>query len=177
MLGKVKTPLTLLVLVLMVAAAFVVGWRLATQPVPSTVEVEEGGKRSCKTQTVRPGDSLRLSQITVSVYNAGTIPGLAESTLTALVERGLLPGKTGNAPADVDTENTLLLDPRPDSAVVKLVKKQLKRPVEVRKLAEDLTAGVDVIVGDDTQGLRKGSPKKIEVKEATTVCVPRATLD
>lgn len=175
MLGKVKSPLTLLVLVLLVAAAFVVGWRLATEPVPPTVEVQEGRKRSCKTETLRPGDSLRMSQVTVNVYNAGTIPGLAESTLTELVERGALPGRTGNAPADVNTQKTLLLDPKPDSAAVKLVKKQLKRPVVVRKVAKDLTPGVDVVVGDNTQGLRNGSPKQVEVKVTTTVCVPRAT--
>lgn len=175
MLGKAKSPLTLLVLVLMVAAAFVVGWRLATEPVRSTVQAEDGRKRSCKTETLRPGDTLRISQVTVNVYNAGTIPGLAESTLTELVERGLLPGRTGNAPADVDAQKTLLLDPEPGSAAVKLVKKQLKRPVQVRKVAEDLAAGVDVVVGDKAQGLRKGSTKQVRVKAATTVCVPRAT--
>lgn len=178
MLGKAKSPLTLLVLVLMVAAAFVVGWRLATEPVPSTVvEADERRKRSCKPETLRPGDSLQISQVRVNVYNAGTVPGLAESTLTELVQRGLLPGRTGNAPADVDTQETLLLDPDPDSAAVKLVKKQLKRPVQVRKVADDLTEGVDVIVGDQAQGLRKGSPTQVQVKAATTICVPRATTD
>jgi hypothetical protein len=177
MLAKAKSPLTLLVLVLMLAAAFVVGWRLATEPVPATVEVEESRKKSCRTQTLRPGDFLRLSQVTVNVYNAGTIPGLAESTLSELVERGLLPGRTGNAPADVDTQRTLLLDSKPESAAVKLVKKQLKRPVQVRKIAEDLTAGVDVIVGDKSLGLRGGSTKQVKVKAATTVCVPRPTAD
>jgi hypothetical protein len=75
MLGKAKSPLTMLVLVLMVAAAFIVGWRLATEPVPATVEVEQGKKRSCKTETLRPGDSLQVSLVTANVYNAGTIPG------------------------------------------------------------------------------------------------------
>jgi hypothetical protein len=177
MLGKAKSPLTMLVLVLMVAAAFIVGWRLATEPVPATVEVEQGKKRSCKTETLRPGDSLQVSLVTANVYNAGTIPGLAESTLSDLVQRGLLPGRTGNAPDDLDTQKTLILDPQPDSAAVKLVKKQLKRPVQVRKVAEDLTAGVDVIVGDKSEGLRRGSPRQVKVKTATTVCVPRATAD
>ncbi len=177
MLGKAKSPLTLLVLVLMVAAAFVIGWRLATEPVPSTVEADEGRNRSCKTETLRPGDKLQLSQVRVNVYNAGTIPGLAESTLAELVQRGLLPGRTGNAPADVDTQKTLLLDPKPDSATVQLVKKQLKRPVEVRKVADDLSAGIDVVVGDKAQGLRKNSTKQVKVTAATTICVPRATAD
>jgi hypothetical protein len=177
MLGKAKAPLTLLVLVLMVAAAFVVGWRLATEPVPSTVTAEEGRKKTCTSQTLRPGDKLRTSQVTVNVYNAGTIAGLADSTQADLLSRGLLPGRTGNAPDAINTQQTLLLDPEPDSAAVKLVKKQLKRPVEVRRVADDLSAGVDVIVGDDTQGLRQGSPRQIEVKTSTTICVPRATAD
>jgi len=42
MLGKAKSPLTMLVLVLMVAAAFIVGWRLATEPVPAAVRTVPG---------------------------------------------------------------------------------------------------------------------------------------
>lgn len=170
MLAKLKTPLTLLVLVLLVGAALVVGLRLATQSFPPIGGTQE--EAACESLTLAAGDRLRTSQVTVNVYNAGTVAGLAEETQTALVEHGFLAGASGNAPEDVRTRGSLILDPDPRSAAVRLVKKQLKEPVRVRRVSADLAEGVDVVVGDDASGLRRSAPLGVTVQKATEVCVP-----
>lgn len=170
MLARLKTPLTLVVLVLLVAGALVVGVRLATQEIPAL-----GGSpddSACETQTIPAGDRLRSTQVIVNVYNAGTVAGLAEETQAALVERGFLPGTAGNAPEDVRTREILILDPDPRSAAVQLVKRSLEPPVGVRQVDEDLAEGVDVVVGDDAGKVRTSGPAAITVDEATEVCVP-----
>lgn len=170
MLARLKTPLTLLVLLLLVAGALVLGVRLATQEIPALDGSPDDS--ACETRTIPAGDRLRSNQVTVNVYNAGTVAGLAEETQTALVKRGFLPGTAGNAPEDVRTREILILDPDPRSAAVELVRRSLQRPVRVRQVEEDLAEGVDVVVGDDAGRVRTSGPLAITVDEATEVCVP-----
>jgi hypothetical protein len=170
MLDKVKTPLTLVVLVLLVVGALGLGLRLATEDVPPIGGPQD--ETACENQTIQAGDKLRTSQVTINVYNAGTVSRLAEDTQAALVEKGFLPGQAGNAPAGVRASGTLVLDPEPRSAAVRLVKKQLKDPVGVRRIDVDLAEGVDVVVGDDARGVRRGGPLSVTVYRATEVCVP-----
>jgi hypothetical protein len=169
-----RTPITLAVLVVLVVGGALVGWGLATQSVPSLSGSDD--KVPCKTVRLRPGAVLRISQVTVNVYNAGTVAGLAEDTQAALVDSGMRPGTTGNAPAEIESKRTLVLDPQPRSAAVQLVKAQFKTPVRVRKVGDDLARGVDVVVGDRTPKLRASGRSKITVDVTTEVCVPRASL-
>lgn len=170
-----RTPITLAVLVVLVVGGAIVGWRLATQSVP-TLSTSDDRVR-CKTVRLRPGDQLRITQVTVNVYNAGTVPGLADDTLAELVDRGMRPGRTGNAPAELQTRRTLVLDPEPRSAAVELVKRQFKTQVRIRRVETDLGRGVDVVVGDRIPKLRNSVRSKIRVDAATEVCVPRASIE
>ncbi len=173
MLARLKGPVTLVVLLGLVAAALVYGIQLATESFPSFTTTTDDA--ACVRQSVEKGDKLKSSQITVNVYNAGTVAGRAEQTQEELVQKGFIPGTTGNAPEGTRARGTVILDPDRRSPSVRLVKKQLKGKVKVRKVEEDLSEGVDIVVGDRAKGVRNKAKVSIKVAKTTEVCLPAPT--
>lgn len=168
---SLKTPLTLVVLVILCVAGAALGWRLLTQDAPP---LDAGSARgtACKDRELDSGTKLKSSQIRVNVYNAGSISGLANTTMRSLSRRGFVAGVVDNAPAKTNAQNVVVLDPEPKSASVRLVAAQFKGDVDVRKRADDLSDGVDVIVGDDFQGIDADAKTSLSVQSNTNVCVP-----
>jgi hypothetical protein len=91
---KLRTPLTLLVLLLVLFGGAVYGWSA----------VVGGGSdaqspQDCSTRTLSPGGRLEATQVTVSVFNAGSVPGLATDTLKKLHKNGFELGVAQDASA------------------------------------------------------------------------------
>jgi LytR cell envelope-related transcriptional attenuator len=160
------SAITLVVLLLVLVVAALVGWRALTAPLPAD---EPATTASCAEQ-LRRGDVVRGSDVTVSVFNAGTRSGLASQTQQQLSGRGFLAGEVGNAPgALADVRGALVLAPSADDPAARLVARQLGRDVEVRATDDDLGPGVDVVVGDSFKKLVK-APQKLRARAAGSGC-------
>ena len=164
---RLRTSLTLMFLVGLLVAGSVVGWRLVTEDAPDL----RGGP-DCVNERVETETTLRSRQVRVNVYNAGSIDGLASSTMRSLSRRGFAEGVIGNAPANTKADNVLLLDPQPKSPPVRLVAAQFAGAVVVRRRADDLSEGVDIFVGNGFRGVDGAAKTSMTVRETTEECVP-----
>jgi hypothetical protein len=170
-----RTPLTLVALIAVLIFGLTVGWRLATEDVPSLRESTASSEPSCHMEELRAGSTLKAGQVTVNILNSGSTPNLAGDTMRALTKRGFEGGVTGNAPQGVRADSVLILDPDPDSSQVRLVAKQFAKRPDVKKSSEGDPAAVDIIVGNDfkaSSGIDKGAATSMKVKGTTDVCVP-----
>lgn len=172
----IRTPLTLLALIGVLIVGLTVGWRLATEDVPSLREsTASGSEPSCHMEELRAGSILKAPQVTVNVLNSGSTPNLAGDTMRALTKHGFEGGITGNAPKGVRADSVLILDPDPDSSQVRLIAKQFSKRPDVKKSSEGDPAAVDIIVGNDfkvSSGIDKNAARSMKVKGTTDVCVP-----
>ncbi len=166
-----RTPLTLVALAVLCVAGTVLGWRLLTQEAPG-IDVGSTRDAGCKDRQISSGAKLRSTQIQVNVYNAGSVSGLANTTMRSLSRRGFVAGVVENAPTKSEPPNVLVLDPEPKSPSVQLVVGQFKGEVEVRKRANDLSDGVDIILGDGFRGIDDKARTSLSVRSRTDVCVP-----
>ncbi|MGH3424318.1 MAG: LytR C-terminal domain-containing protein [Nocardioidaceae bacterium] len=168
--SHLRSTVTLCVLVAVFVVGTFVGFKLLTADVPSLAT--ESDTPTCKPRTIQSGAKLGAGQVTVDIFNASTSSGLAHRTLTDLEKNGFLPGEIGNAPESVKhIGNVLIATDDNSSAAVRLVKKQFRGKVKVRKPEEKLGAGVRVILGKKFKGVKKNAPKSITAKKATKVCV------
>lgn len=159
-----RSGLTLLALLLVLAGATVWGWRAFTAPLPVSEEAP-----ICEDTDVAAGETVTRDQVVVSVFNGSTRNGLAGATRDLLVERGFVAGETGNAPEP--SEKTVIVSDDPENPAVRLVKRQFRGA----KIAQgaSLGVGVSVIVGEDFDSLRGKQIKTVKAFDDTTFC--RAT--
>jgi hypothetical protein len=179
-LGHLKAPLTLVALIAILVVGLTVGWRLATEEVPSLRESTASSEPSCHLEKLKAGSTLKAGQVTVNILNAGTTPNLAGDTMRALTKQGFEGGITGNAPSGVRAGSVLILDPEPDSSQVRLVAKQFAKRPAIKKSSEGDPAAVDIIVGNDfkaSSGIDKNAATSMKVNGTTDVCVPAAPED
>ena len=170
----VTAGVTLLVLVGLVVLGAVVGWRALSASFPSSLSPSPSSP-PCRKQVVDAGQRLRSSQVTVSVFNAGSRPGLAERTLAALTARGFQAGDVGNAPSGAPVRKAEVWTTSKADAESRLVARQFGRRTKVHLTKVDLGPGVDVLVGDGFHGLVK-APRKLRVHKPEKVCVPVGPL-
>ena len=159
-----RSGLTLLTLVLVLAGAAAWGWRAFTAPLPVSEEAP-----ICEDTDVAGGETVTRDQVVVSVFNGSTRNGLAGATRDLLVERDFVAGETGNAPQP--SETTVVVSDDPDNPAVRLVRRQF-RGAEVAP-GQSLGVGVSVIVGEDFDSLRGKQVKTVKAFDDTTFC--RAT--
>jgi hypothetical protein len=163
--SRYRAPVTLLVLVLMMVGGVVYGWNAVTGGGGSS---ESTTPQDCSTRTLSPGGRLSADQITVSVFNAGTVQGLATETLTQLHGRGFEKGVAADAPAKV--HKVAIWTSTPDDPAVTLVAHQFKGKVKIVKTDSALGEGIQVIVGNNFNGLTKSAKTSIKVTEPAQVC-------
>ncbi|HET7357760.1 MAG TPA: LytR C-terminal domain-containing protein [Nocardioidaceae bacterium] len=166
------TGITLIVLCGFLVAAGVIGfkWLFAKAPSPTQL-VATPPVPSCTAQPFHRGSRIRSTQVEVSVFNAGTRSGLADSTMAALTHRGFHSGEVGNAPSDVSVRRAeVWTDVRGDPAA-RLVARQLGHHVPIRITKKSLGGGVDVIVGNRFHGLVH-APRSVKVRHTVRVCAP-----
>lgn len=166
----ITTTVTMLLLCGILVLGAVLGWRSLFAEVPSDAEDAEAG--SCATERLSAGQRLLSSRVRVSVFNGGTEPGLADTTLASLAKRGFKTGEVGNAPSDADVRRVQVWSTRKNDLGARLVAQQFGDEVPVKFSDEDLGPGVDVIVGN---GLGRLAPvtKAIRADKAQRVCVAR----
>ncbi len=166
-----RTPITLLVLLVVLLIAAWYGWTRISEPLPDPFAKAP----TCVTEQISDGGTLSRRQVVVNVYNAGSRDDLASKTLHDLTERGFARGTAENAPERLQVQFVLILDADPDAAAVTLLKQQFKGKVEVRDQPDLGDEGVDVVVGNGYHGLKKQAPTQVTVKSAQEVCVPETT--
>jgi LytR cell envelope-related transcriptional attenuator len=163
---RFRTPLTLLVLLLVLLGGAVYGWSAVVGNGGS--EAESTTPQDCSSRTLSPGGRLQASQVTVSVFNAGTVQGLATETLNQLHGKGFEKGEVGDAAAKV--RKVAVWTSTPDDPAVTLVARQFKGKTKIVKTDSVLGEGINVIVGNHFQGLSKKAKTSIKVTEPAAVC-------
>jgi LytR cell envelope-related transcriptional attenuator len=163
---KFRTPLTLLVLLLLLFGGAVYGWSAVVGGGNS--DANSTTPQDCSTRTLSPGGRLHANQVTVSVFNSGTVPGLATETLNKLHKRGFEKGVAADATARVP--KVAVWTSTPDDPAVTLVARQFKGKVKIVNTDSVLGEGVNVIVGNHFKGLSKKAQTSIKVTEPAAVC-------
>lgn len=168
---QLVTAATMLILIGVLVAATMWGWKALIAPVPAVDVVVEDPSPTCATEQVKAGQRIRAGQVKVSVFNSSGRSGLAGTTMDLLVERGFVGGDIGNAPTDLKVRNVEVWSTVENDVRARLVARQFGKNVKVRFADLDLGVGVDVIVGDRFQGLTR-APSSLRVKDPLKVCVP-----
>jgi hypothetical protein len=171
--ARLRSAITLVAMVVLLLGGVAWAWSAVSEPFP---EREEAA--ICTTRQLVEGDKVYPDQVTVSVLNAGDREGLADRTMTALVDAGLARGELGNAPEDSAVNQVQIWSTDLDNPGVRLVKSYLGKSANVVRRDPPLP-GVNVIVGEDFPGVVEGR-KSFPVRDAATICSPpeeKAELD
>ncbi|HLL08699.1 MAG TPA: LytR C-terminal domain-containing protein [Nocardioidaceae bacterium] len=174
---KLRTPITLFLLLAVLAGGAYYGWQALTSPTADPTVAEPStnpDKKSCPPE----GSSrvLRADDVRVSVFNASSVDGLAGETMAALNRRGFQLGEVGNAPDSsvVPTVEVRSVDPRSPEA--RLVARQFGVKATRMSRGDDLGPGVDVFVGSGFDGLVPKARAKLTVK-APAEALPKRCRD
>lgn len=164
---KVTTAVTLSVLLVVLVAMAVVGFKALTAPLP---EAGSGGEE-CSPVEKDVKKWIARGEVQVSVFNASNRSGLAGSTLDRFERTGFKAGNAGNAPEDVRVPRALVWTSEPDDPAALLVARTLGRRVQVEVTETDLGPGVDVLVGNRFRGLAERAPKRIRLPAPVETCI------
>jgi hypothetical protein len=164
------TAVTMMVLVGILVVGAVVGAQKLFAPLPAETEPVAEPSPSCTTEAAQ-GDRLRIRDVRVNVFNAGTRTGLAGGTMRDLARRGFRRGEVGNAPRDARVRRVQVWVREGEEAAGRLVARNFGPKVKVVVPKDgDLADGVDVIVGNgypERLGKKVGG---VRVQEPVKVC-------
>lgn len=161
---RIRGPLTLVVLVGLVAGAGWFGWHAVLKAIPGA-----GPDLVCSTPS--PGQKQRIAatKVIVNVYNASEIGGLAERTATDLRQRGFTVGTVANDPKKAKVKVAEVRGRAKDAPEVILVAAQVANE---KISADDRTdASVDLVLGTDFHGFVTKAPTTMDVTTTVPVCV------
>jgi LytR cell envelope-related transcriptional attenuator len=164
---RLRTALTLIVLMMIIGFGAKWGWAKATKPLPQA-EVTATGL--CRTIQVSAGDKVTPEDVVVSVFNGSDRAGLAQRTRGLFVDQGFGAGEVNNAPKNTGVENAEIWAANPDDPAVVLVASRLK-DVDIVE-GPVLGDGVVVLVGDKFSGLAKGKAS-VTAKADVEICAPQ----
>ena len=171
-----KSPVTMLVLLVLLLAAAFYGWQTIISP--ATEDNTAGGpKPPGKCERVKEfhrGQLIRADDIIVNVYNAGSIANLAEKTLTGLKDRGFKPGVFDNAPSQVSASNVTIITQGKLTPQVRLVAQQFKGEIRYSH-GNPIDTGIDVVVGDQFKGIDAKAKKTLRLKRDVSTCTAVGT--
>ena len=166
---RITTTLTLMVLLVVLVAMAVYGFKAATAPVGDGDEAVQ--KSTCSAEDREVRNFLRRSDVQVSVFNAGDRAGFASQTLEKVEAAGFRGGDAGNAPEDVDVRRALVWTTKPADPEARLVALALGRNTRVEVTETDLGPGVDVLVGNRFKGVDKSAVKRLRLARPVSTCV------
>ena len=171
---RLTAGITMLVLVGILVAGAVMGWRFLVGGTGSAADpAAEASPSACVSADTAGPQRLRSEQVRVSVYNAGSRSGMANSTLDALLRRGFVAGDAANAPDGVKVRWVQVWTTEEDDPRARLVALQFGKRTRVVVTEEELGPGVDVIVGNRFDRLKK-APRSVRLESAAEACVPTA---
>ena len=167
---KAISAVTMVVLVGLLVAGAWYGWQSLSAPLPGDDDrPQRRAKARCDGGVAR-GDLVRTADVTVSVFNAGSVSGLADQTLSELAARGFIRGDVGNAPEELGTVQFVRVLARTKTdPTAELVALQFGANTAVTESEENLGSGVEVVVGDRFVGL-VDAPREIKARRATPGC-------
>lgn len=160
---NVRTPLTLLVLILGLAFAAQWGWQHVVAPLP------EKAAPSCIPQQA---STLETGQISIRVFNGSTKRGLARQVSDLLADRGFNVIEVGNVEQTVT--GTVVVGGAEHNPEVLLTAQNLAKSTARGDGRSDGT--VDVLVGSEYHGIVPSAPTSIEVP-GDQVCLPSPSAD
>jgi hypothetical protein len=167
---RLLSAVTITVLLLVLVLGAVIGWQALSAPLPGSDEPAASTPSPDCDPGLSKGDLVHASDVTVSVFNAGTRSGLAGQTQEQLTARGFIAGDVGNAPGTLAGVRfvRVLADTTTDPAA-KLVARQFGRHTLIQKEDDDLGPGVEVVVGDRFVGLVK-APRQLKAAASGSGC-------
>jgi len=165
---KITTAVTLVVLLVVLGAMAVFGFRALTSPLPG----DSSAKKTCSDAEKQVQGFLKRGDVQVSVFNTGNREGLANSTLEEVVAAGFRAGNAGNAPKSAEVRRAVVWTTKPDDPAARLVAQTFGRRTKVEVTETDLGPGLDVLVGNKFKGLNTKAPKRIRLAAPIETCVP-----
>jgi LytR cell envelope-related transcriptional attenuator len=161
---RIRGPFTLLVLVVLLSGAAWYGYDsvLDVAPAPGPTEV-------CSTPKPHQKQRISAQSVTINVYNAGRISGLADRTADLLRQRGFTVADVGNDPYDSKIKKVEVRGRNKDAPEVLLVGEHLAG--ETRRGDHRTDTSVDVILGNEYTGLISKAPSAMDVDTDVPVCV------
>jgi hypothetical protein len=168
-----KTPITLLVLLVLLLGGAFYGWKTIISP--ATEDNTASGKHKPTTDKCQQveqfhrGQRIRAHDVVVNVYNAGSISNLASDTMNELTSRGFKSGVFDNAPSRVSATNVTIITQGKASPQAQLVAKQFKGKVKYDDTSP-IDAGIDIVVGDDFKGIDHKAKKSLRLKKDVSTC-------
>ena len=154
----ISTPLSLIVLLGLLSAGAVWGFKQVTAPIPVAPPTP------CATQTL---DELTPASVTVRVYNSGSKRGLASSIGQSLRTAGFQVETVDNT--TIRALSTLIIGAAVDNPEVQFVASWFVEPEIQADGRPDHT--VDIIVGNDYAGLAPDPPASMALPSGE-VCLP-----
>lgn len=164
---RLTTAVTLVVLMVVLAAMAVYGFRELTAPLPGTPSANE----TCSAAEKQVQEFIGRGEVQVSVFNAGTKEGLAGTTLQKVEEAGFRAGNAGNAPKTAKVPRAVVWTSEADDPAATLVAKAFGRRTQVQVTKTDLGPGIDVLVGNRFKGLDPKAPKRIRLPAPVETCI------
>lgn len=157
-------------LVVLLGAAYY-GWKTVISPATSgNGDTTTTSPTTCKhTQDFHKGQVIKAHDIVVNVYNAGAISGLAGDTLDTFSHRGFQTGVADNAPGNVVATNVTILTEAKRAPQVELVASQFRGKVKYSKRGL-IGPGIDIVVGDNFVGMKKGAKSQLRVDKNISIC-------
>jgi len=168
-----RGPITLLILIgLLGYAAWYGAKNVLGQPAANPAPV-------CKTHKAKHPTKITSKQVTVNIYNAGEVRGLAQRTATAMSKRGFNVEEIANAPAGMKLPKgaKAMVRAKARTPQARLVAKQAgKVTIKVQPKRKNNT--IDLIVGEKFSALKAKAPKSIEVTGTVVTCkTPKPTAE
>lgn len=157
----VRTPLTLIALLAVLAFGAMWGYERVTAPIPPRPP------EPCVEQAIRDG-RLQSSQVTVRIFNGGGERGLAGDVAARLRDRGFEVSRVANTEEAIGP--TVIVGQAPENPEVKLVLAYFPGAT-VRPDPNRTDRAVEVLVGAEFGEVNATAPQTIAV-EGTTVCLP-----
>lgn len=161
MVSHLRTTVTMLVLLTIVAAGAWYGWN-GLRGDSAGAGSSDDPASACET----PAPVVtRAGSVTVSVYNGGAPSGTGGRVMAVLTRRGFQRGAVEIVPDGSTVEGTEIWTRTPGSARVKLVRQHFEDSTVVAKKGPG--PGVNVVLGKDYGGTKPG-PRELTVQPEPT---------
>lgn len=167
---RTVTAITMTGLFVVLVLMAVLGANLLTASSDDSGDASD--KPSCPPDRVITKSTVKRSEVTVSVYNAGDDKGAAQDLMSRLEKAGFRAGEVGNAPTDlhVDGRAAVYVSRVADETDALLVVRLLGKGVPIRHTDEDYGPGVDVFIGESIGKLNPKAPRAVKLPEPITSC-------